>query len=173
MRPEKSLMVKEIEERLQGGDTVFLTSYNGLKASYFNDIRWEGKDLSADFMVIKNRLLNRAVKELYDIDLAGEYDGQTAITVCSGDAVSVLKFIMKIGKKSDGVEVKLGIMNKELLKEDRIKVLATLPGRDVLIAQTVGAIGAPLTGFVFLLKNMLSSLVTVMKNIEDKKQKEA
>lgn len=173
MRPEKAIMVKEIEECLQEGNTVFLTSYKGLKASIFSDIRWEGKDLSADFMVIKNRLLNRAVKKLYDIDLTGEYDGLTAITVCSGDPVSVLKFIMKVGKQSDGVEVKLGIMNNELLRQERIKVLATLPSREVLIAQTVGAIGAPLTGFVFLLKNMLSSLVGVIKNIEEKKQKEA
>ena len=163
-------MVNEIEERLRDSDAVFLASYKGLKASDFNDIRWELKDLSAEIMVVKNRLFNRAVKELYDIDISKDYTGEAAMTICNGDPAAVVKHILKIGKKAEYVDVKLGIMNKEVLDTERIKFLSTLPGREVLIAKAVGAISSPITGFVFVLKNVISSLVNVIKNIEDQKK---
>ena len=64
------------------------------------------------------------------------------------------------------------MIDDRYLSQSEIKKIASLPSREVLIAQAVGAIAAPLTGFVFVLHERIRSFVGVLAAIADKKKEQ-
>ena len=64
-------------------------------------------------------------------------------------------------------------MGKDLLNKEQVLALADLPSRDVLLAQVVGTIAAPLRSFVTVLSGPARGLVTCLSQIQDKKEKAA
>ena len=64
MRPEKSLAVKEIKQKLEACSSFVLADYVGLTVEEMNRLRNSLSENSVDFMVVKNRLFSITVKEL-------------------------------------------------------------------------------------------------------------
>ena len=56
---------------------------------------------------------------------------------------------------------------------DEIKSLASLPSKEVLIAQTLGGLNAPITGFVNVLQGSIRNLVYALNAVVEKKEAEA
>jgi len=61
-----------------------------------------------------------------------------------------------------------GILENQWIAADKVKALAKLPGRDELIAKTVSAIKAPITGFVNVLAGNLRGLINVLKAVQNR-----
>ena len=64
------------------------------------------------------------------------------------------------------------LREEKYLSLDEAKKIATLPSREVLIGQVVGAIAAPLTGFVGVLHERIRSFVGVLSAIAEKKKEQ-
>ena len=119
----------------------------------------------AEFHVIKNSIFGvaAAAKELPDM---GEHlTGQTAIVVGGKNPSGVAKIIGDFFKKKEKVEMKAGIINERALTKEEIKVLAKLPGLEVLQAQLLGLLAQPVTGFVRVInaapQGLLLSLIHI------------
>ena len=69
--------------------------------------------------------------------------GQTAIVVGGKNPSGVAKIIGDFFKKKEKVEMKAGIVNERALTKEEIKVLAKLPGLEVLRAQLLGLLTHP------------------------------
>jgi large subunit ribosomal protein L10 len=65
--------------------------------------------------------------------------------------------------------VKVGVMGNLVLTAAQVDALAELPPREVLLGQVVGTIAAPLSRLVGVMKQKVSTIVYVLKAIEDKK----
>ena len=64
-------------------------------------------------------------------------------------------------------------MGQDLLNKDQVLALADLPPREVLLAQVVGTIAAPLRSLVTVLSGPARGLVTCLSQIQEKKENAA
>ena len=65
--------------------------------------------------------------------------------------------------------VKMGVLRGAILSKEDVETLAKLPSREQLLGTLVGTVAAPLTQMVGVLNQKVSSLLYVLKAIEEKK----
>ncbi|MGB4338397.1 MAG: hypothetical protein WBK10_07490, partial [Bacillota bacterium] len=69
--------------------------------------------------------------------------------------------------------VKGGILKGEVIDDAKVAQLATLPSREVLLAQLLGAMQAPIAGLVNVLSGPARKLVVALDAIRAKKEEAA
>ncbi|MDU2110549.1 MAG: 50S ribosomal protein L10, partial [Peptoniphilus lacydonensis] len=66
-----------------------------------------------------------------------------------------------------------GYVDGKVLSLSEIDDLAKLPSKEVLVAQVLGGLNAPIQGFANVLNGTLSGFARVIAQIADKKEQEA
>jgi large subunit ribosomal protein L10 len=172
MRPaiiKKEKQVNELREKLNNVSSAILTDFRGLTVKEITDLRRRLKEANIEFKVIKNNIVIRAVKES-DLEAITEYlQGPTAIAFGLDDPIVPVKILVDFAKEYKKPEIKAGIIQGKVLKEDEIKKVAKLPSKEILLAQVVSGIQAPLSGLVNVLNAPIRALINVLKAIEEKK----
>lgn len=171
MRPERKIMIREMKEKMEGKDFFFVADYQGLSVADVTQLRDQLRDSESSYQVFKNRLFKRIVEEKgYPKEIENSLKGFSAFAVGGNDVVQVAKILVDFSKKHKTFSVKAGVVDNNYLPQDVVKNLATLPPREVLLAQVVGTIAAPLTSFVGVLNERIRSFVCVLQAIADKKK---
>jgi large subunit ribosomal protein L10 len=135
MRAEKRYLVDEVIARLDASSFVFLMNFTGVTVEAAAELRTALRPLGAEFHVVKNSILNIAAKERELPDFSEVLEGPTAI-VSGGDAVTeVAKAIMAFLKTRDRADVKIAVLDKDILKKGEIEALSKLPGLPGMRAQ--------------------------------------
>ena len=62
-----------------------------------------------------------------------------------------------------------GLLESSLIDAAGVKALASLPPRDVLIAQFVGTMAAPMTGLVTVLQGTISGFVRALNQVAEQR----
>jgi large subunit ribosomal protein L10 len=173
-KKQKERVVADLTERLRSSDTLIVADYRGLTMTQVDDLRTELLKHGARFQVVKNTLTRRAAEAAGADQLLALLDGPTAIAFLEsdGDAAAVAKALRAAARESQVLEVRGGIMQGRPIGADEITTLATLPSIDVLRAQAVGAIAAPLSTVVGLFNAPLRDLVGVIQARIDQLQAE-
>jgi large subunit ribosomal protein L10 len=157
-RDEKAAAIAELTEDLKGAEAVFAVDYRGISVTDAAELRTKLRDADATFKVVKNRLAKRATADAGTEAIDELLVGPTALTLIKGDAVVAAKAIADFAKEHEELAYKGGLMDGEALDPEGFKVIARLPGLDVLRGQLVGMAASPLTGLVAGLGNMISGL---------------
>ena len=168
MRLEKKSIFDEIGARVNGSSFVIVADYRGLKVEQFSDLRRQLNKTGARMQVVKNRLLRLITKDKGWSGLETSLKGQSAI-VTGVDVVQAAKTLKRFTTAHGLPAVKAGVMGGTVLTAAQLDALAELPPREVLLAQVVGTIAAPLSRLVGVMKQKVSTIVYVLKAIEDKK----
>ena len=163
-RSDKERVVSQLAERLRSTDTLMVADYRGLTMPEIEELRTRLLEAGARFTVVKNTLTRRAAEESGVKDLLDLIDGPTAIAFleADGDPVAVAKVLSDTARARDVLVIRGGLIEGSLVGDDAIKQLATLPPADVLRAQFVGAVAAPLATVVGLFAAPLRDLVGVL-----------
>ena len=168
MRPEKQAIFEEISARINESSFVIVAEYRGLKVEQFSDLRRQLRKAGARMQVVKNRFVRLITRQKGWSGMETSLKGQSAI-VTGSDVIQAAKAIKKFNSANGLPVVKVGVMGDVVLTMSQIDALAELPPREVLLAQAVGTIAAPLSRLVGVLKQKVTSVVQVVKAIEDKK----
>jgi large subunit ribosomal protein L10 len=91
------------------------------------------------------------------------FDGPTAIGFCYEDVPGPAKMLVDFGAESKTLFVRGGLLGDAPLNADQISDLAALPSGEVLLAQVVARISAPLFGLVNVLNAPLRGLANVLQ----------
>jgi len=170
-REQKTQDLEKLVESLNSSKLAVLTDYRGLDVPAINELRNAGREQGIRFSVAKNTLLKKAAelsnKEITDMSL---FVGPMAVAF-GDDHVAAAKLVVDFAKTNDAVEV-VGAINDsgDILTREQVVALASLPSREQLLAQVVGTIAAPVTGFVRVINGNLSGLVQVVNAIKEKKE---
>jgi len=100
-------------------------------------------------------------------------EGPTAIALSYTDPVAPAKIISDFVKenKLQALEIKAGLVEGKVINSDGVKALSNLPPREVLIAQVLAGMQAPIAGFVNVLSGTIRNLVYALDAV--RKQKES
>jgi len=163
-RSDKERVVSQLAERLRSTETLMVADYRGLTMPQIEELRTRLLEAGARFTVVKNTLTRRAVEEAGTKQVLELIDGPTAIAFleADGDPVAVAKVLSETARAHDVLVIRGGLLEGSLVGDDAIKQLATLPPADVLRAQLVGAVSAPLATVVGLFAAPLRDLVGVL-----------
>lgn len=164
LRSEKERVVEQLAERLRSTETLMVADYRGLTMPEIDELRTRLLEAGARFTVVKNTLTRRAAEEAGTTDVLELIDGPTAIAFleADGDPVAVAKVLNETSRAHDVLVIRGGLLEGTVVGDAEIKRLATLPPADVLRAQLVGAVTAPLTTVVGLFTAPLRDLVGVI-----------
>jgi large subunit ribosomal protein L10 len=165
-RDEKAAVVEEIAGQIQSAEAIFAVDYRGLTVAQAAELRVKLRDSDASFRVVKNSLTERAADRAGAEALKEFLVGPTALTVVRGDAALAAKTLNDTARALRGLlAFKGGLMNGATLSAQDVTAIARLPSRDVLHAQLVGTIAAPLVGLVRGLNAVLAGIAVQLQQI--------
>jgi large subunit ribosomal protein L10 len=164
LKEQKERVVEQLAQRLRDSDTLMVADYRGLTMPEIDELRTRLLEAGARFTVVKNTLTRRAAEAAGRQEVLELIDGPTAIAFldAEGDPAAVAKVLNDTAKANDVLVIRGGLLEGAVVGDVEIKRLATLPPADVLRAQLVGAIAAPLTTVVGLFAAPLRDLVGVI-----------
>jgi len=166
----KKQVVQEIQDRLQNANLVIFTDYRGMSVGEMNALRAKFKAAGADYKVVKNTLTRIAVKNAGLDDLLPYIEGPNAVLFSNSDPVESAKILFDFARTNKNLEVKVGYLQGRVIGSEQIRSLSTLPPREVLVAQVLGGLQAPLYGLVYVLQANLSGLVRALDAIREQKE---
>ena len=164
----KKLMVEEMKEKLSSSPNLFITNYKGLSSLEIEKLRRELVKASSKYFVVKNSLVKRAFDQLDLKDLSQFIKGEVGISP-SCDAIGTSKALVGFSKAYSSFKINCAFIDGKIEGTDRIKELAALPPREVLLSLVFSYMKSPITGFVGVLKSLLRNLVYAINEIKDKK----
>ncbi len=166
-KKQKETLVADMKDRLQNAQAAFLVDYQGLDVETLNRLRNELRQTGSEFQVVKNRLVKLACQDTETESLREHFVGPCALTIAHDDVVAPAKVLVDFSKTQKKLELKVGQISGRMMDANAIKRLAELPGRDVLLAQTLSAMKEVPTSFVRVLNGVVVSLLNVLKAIGD------
>jgi len=116
---------------------------------------------------VKNSLTERAADKAGTEALKTVLVGPTALTFVRGDAAAAAKALSDAQRVTDVLAFKGGLMDGQVVTGDDIRAIARLPSREVLYAQLVGTVAAPLTGLARTLNALIAGVAIQLRAIHD------
>ncbi|HHV15106.1 MAG TPA: 50S ribosomal protein L10 [Gelria sp.] len=167
---KKQQIVQEIQQKIEDATLVVFTDYRGLNVQEMTDLREKLRVPGVEFKVLKNTMVEFALKNTGHEELIPSIFGPNAVLFSNEDPVSPVKTIYDFIKQYKKLEVKVGILEGQVLEPDKIKALADLPSQEVLLGQIAGTMQAPITSLVYVLNANLTGLVRVIDQIREQKE---
>ena len=163
-RQEKEALIQQYVSAFKQSKAVFLSSYSGLTVQQMERVRRALAQEETELEVVRNTLLRRAAREVgLEEQLTRVLQGPTLAIFCKGDPTSPAKTLVALHRELEPLNVYGGLLGERVLSQADFELLASLPGRDVMLARVVGTLQAPIAGFVGVLSGVLRSLLYVLQ----------
>lgn len=166
---EKKAIVSKVTEKLKSSCAGVFVDYQGINVEDDTVLRKNLREAEVDYLVIKNTLLKRAAENAGIGDLSESLHGSTALAISKSDYVAASKILCDFAKNHDFFKIKAGFIDGKAINDKEVLNLAKLPSREVLIAQVLCGLNAPISGLATVLNGNLRGLAVVLKAIADKK----
>ena len=150
---EKQAVVAALVESLKGANAGVLVDYKGITVAEDTALRKELRENGVEYAVVKNTLLRRALDDVNLGELDGVLNGTTSMAVSKDDPIAPMRIVNKYAKQmGDRFTIKAGFMDGKVLPLADVIAMAELPSKDVLLAQTLGMLLAPITSLAIVIK---------------------
>jgi large subunit ribosomal protein L10 len=167
-RDQKAAVVDEIAGQIAAAQAIFAVDYRGISVSQIAELRAKLRESDTRFRIVKNSLSERAADKAGADALRPLLEGPTALALVGGDAAMAAKALNDTARALNNlIEFKGGLMDGNALSADDVRAIARLPTRDVLNAQLVGTIAAPLSGLVRTLNALIAGVAIQLQAIVD------
>jgi large subunit ribosomal protein L10 len=170
------LLVKEVSEsriknsfKLSKG--LIIVKYSGVASPDMSGLRKMLKASGSDLFVVKNSVARRAMKELGLDDLIKSIETPCGLIFFKDEPVDTSRILCAFHKEHEKLILEGGILQEKLLTLKDIETMSKLPSKDVLRAQVVGALNAPVVKLVVVLNQTLKKFVYCLDQIRQSKSK--
>ncbi len=169
-RQRKAELVKDLASKFEQSKAAFLVDFKGLSVEEVTEVRKALRSVGSELKVARNTLAKRALAdhEQESAVLSEKLVGTNAFVFAYEEAPASAKTLTGFAKDLECLKIKGGVMGGEELDENRIKFLATLPGKDELRAKLLGTLQAPASQLARALAGVPQGMVTVLKAYSDK-----
>jgi large subunit ribosomal protein L10 len=147
---QKQTVVAEVSAQVAQAQTIVLAEYRGIAVADITGLRVAARKSGVYLHVLKNTLARRAVQGTSFEALAEKMVGPLLYGI-SADAVAAAKVVHEFAKTNDKLVVKAGAYNGKVLDVAGVNALATVPPKEVLLAQLCGLLQSPVSGLARVL----------------------
>ncbi len=167
-REQKAAVIDQIADELGASDAIFALDYRGITVAQIAELREKLRPTETKLRVAKNSLSERAADQAGVADIKPLLVGPTALALVKGDAAAAAKVLSDTARALRGpLEFKGGLLSGSMLSAAQVEAIAKLPTRDVLNAQLVGTIAAPLSGLARTLNALIQGVAIQLGQIRD------
>lgn len=161
-KEEKVKVVQELHEKFDKAGSVIITDYKGLSVAQLTEIRNRLRNCGAEYKVVKNTLARRASEGTDVHQIGGHFSGTTGVVISYEDIITPVRVLSEYVGKLDSFKIRIGVLEGIVLDPVRIKDVAHMPPRGVLLGKALGGIKSPLYGLAATLQGVVSQLVFVL-----------
>lgn len=163
-RAKKEQLLKQYTENLEKSSAMFLTNYQGVSVNELTGLRRKIRAVDGSYTIIKNTLVKKALNEagLEDHSVETLLEGPVGVSFCYGDPPPVAKALVEFADDVEAFEIKGGLLNDVFLNEEAVENLAELPPLEVIRAQLLGVISAPVSQLVGVVAGSVRQIVNVL-----------
>lgn len=170
-RANKETFVAELRDRISRAPAFYLTDFTGLTVKQMTALRRSLRGAGAEYVVVKNRLVQLALAETDLPDISESLSGPTGVVFGFGDAVSAAKALSDFAKDHDQRPVfKLGILDSKVLAPEQIDRIAKLPPREQLLSELAGALQAPMAALAGVLGAKLQETAGLLDALKQERE---
>ncbi|BAF58489.1 MAG: 50S ribosomal protein L10 [Pelotomaculum sp.] len=171
-RAEKEAIIQELKEKFKEARVAVLADYRGLNVAEATRLRRRLREAGCEFKVAKNTLTGLAARQAGLEGLDPYLEGPIAIAF-GVDPVAPAKVLSDFIRETRKMEIKAGVLEGTIIDARRVRDLADLPPREVLLARVLGGMQAPLYGFAGALQGTLRKFIYALEAIRKQKAGEA
>ena len=162
-------MMENIKADLDGVTAVWVVDACGLTVKEVEGLRHSIRESGAIMKVYKNTIMKKALAELDLVNMDTILEGPSAFVFCGEDVAAAAKAVTEFAKENKNLEVKGGMMDGTFVNADEIKAIASLPSKEVLLAQIAGAISGVARGLAVCINGVPSGLARAIQQVADQK----
>ena len=169
-RMVKESTVKELAARLSEQPNLLVTTVNRLPAPEADRLRQQLHGFHARLLVVKRTLGRRAIEDLKLSGVTELLEGTVGLVLPGEDVLRAAKVIVDFIKThEEQLAVRGALIDGELLDQQRVEQLASLPPRPVLLAQLVWTIESPISQLIFTVEQLIGDLIWAADQAATKK----
>ncbi len=161
--PKKVEAVKELQEKLGKSNIVIAAEFQKVTVADMTALRRKLKAKGIELRVVKNTLAALAAEQAGKGKLGDLLKGPRLVVLGYGDIIEPVKLLSEQIKAAKlNMTIVGAVTDGKVMKPAEVQVLATLPSREVLLAQVVGGLQSPIAGLVYTLSSTIQGLATVL-----------
>ena len=150
----KQSIVEELKERLSVAQSGVVVDYRGITVEEDTALRKSMREANVDYRVVKNTLLNFAVKGTEYEAIAPYLEGPTANAIGVEDPIAPAKVLGDFIEKAKKVTIKTGFIDGRVVDVAEIEKISKLPSKEELLAKAFGSMKAPITNLARVLNQI-------------------
>ena len=143
-RSEKEAVISEVTSLAAKAQTLVIAEYRGITVADMTKLRTEARKQGVTLSVLKNTLARRAVAGSSFEVVADQMTGPL-IYGFSEDAIAAAKVVADFAKTNDKLVIRAGAFDGKALDANGVKQLASIPSKEVLLAQLCGLLMSPIS----------------------------
>ncbi len=165
----KEKMVDEIVSRINDHPDFVITSYMGSSVADLENLRKSLKKSSSNYLVVKNSILKVVFDKLKLSEESSKIESGMGISFSGSDIIATCKALATFASTHVKFKIKGAIVDGKPCAAEKVKVLASLPSKEVLLSQVLAGMKSPITGFANVLSGVLRKFVYVVDAIKSSK----
>ncbi|HEV8095711.1 MAG TPA: 50S ribosomal protein L10 [Burkholderiales bacterium] len=169
---QKQETVTRVSAQLATAQAVIVAEYRGLGVGAMTGLRAKARGAGVYVRVLKNTLARRAVRGTQFEKLSEQLSGPLVYGFAQ-DPVAGAKVLADFAKDNERFVIKGGAMSNALMSAKDIKLLATMPAREELLAKLAGTLQAPIVKLARTLNEIPGKFVRTLAAVRDAKEKPA
>jgi large subunit ribosomal protein L10 len=150
-RAKKDSLINGLTENIKNAKAIFLTNVVGMKSNDSTALRKNVRDAEGKIVVARNTLFAKAAQGTEAEGLLSGLKGTQAVAFAFGDAPGVAKAIKEMGKISEVVELRGGLLEGKPLTAAEVSAIADLPSRDEMLGTLLATFNAPISALARVL----------------------
>ena len=166
IKETSSNRIKDIYKSSKG---FLIVRYSGVSSPDMSILRKSLKSTGVDMLVVKNSVARRAMKDLGLEQLLATVEAPCGMIFFKDEPVQASKVLCDFNKEKDKLVFAGGYLNDKLLAKEDIVAMSKLPSREVLLAQVVGTLNAPIRGLVVVLSQVIKKFVCCLDQVKQNK----
>ena len=171
-RERKQELVVQLADDLAKAQAIILTDYRGLPVSELSQLRRKLHGMQSGLHIVKNTLVELALKRAGLPVPEDLLEGPTAIAFCTTDIAGTAKALDDFLKDKE-IKIKGAIMSGRVLKGAEIAMLVNMPTRAQLYGRLLGTINAPATKVAGVVAAGIRPILYLLKARAEQLQKQA
>lgn len=141
---KKAVEVAALTERMQNAKSFVVVNYSGLSVEQVTKLRVALLESKCELSVIKNNITKRAAIAAGFSDVQDSLKGPNAVAFSTEDSVSAAKVVYDFAKENKNLELKVGVVDGEFMDNEKIRTIATIPTREVLLTMFAAGLMQPI-----------------------------
>jgi len=143
-RSEKEAVITDVTSLAAKAQTLVIAEYRGITVADMTKLRNTARSSGVSLSVLKNTLARRAVAGS-SFEVVSDQMTGPLIYGFSEDAVAAAKVVAEFAKTNDKLVIRAGAYGGKALDVNGVKQLASIPSKEVLLAQLLGLMQSPIS----------------------------